>query len=48
LTERMTAIAEIGVPWSSLALLADDRHGHYDSHIPEVFPRITFSTAQNR
>jgi hypothetical protein len=21
-----------------------NRHGHYDSHIPEVFPRITFST----
>jgi len=77
--------AEIAVPWSSLAPLADGRslppkdgdvwridcsrfekigrngevldpcagwtwnqHGHYDSHIPEVFPRITFSTAQNR
>ncbi len=25
-----------------------NQHGHYDSHIPEVFPRITFSTAQNR
>ena len=23
-----------------------NRHGHYDSHIPEVFPEITFSTAQ--
>jgi hypothetical protein len=22
-----------------------NRHGHYDSHIPEVFPRVTFSTA---
>ena len=21
-----------------------NRHGHYDSHIPEVFPKITFST----
>jgi Carbohydrate-binding family 9 len=21
-----------------------NRHGHYDSHIPEVFPRVTFST----
>lgn len=73
--------AEIAIPWSSLAPLADgrslpprdgdvwridcsrfqkigpkgevldpcagwtwDRHGHYDSHIPEVFPFITFST----
>jgi hypothetical protein len=73
--------AEIAIPWSSLALLADsrplpprdgdtwridcsrfqkvgrkgelldpcagwtlNRHGHYDSHIPEVFPIITFST----
>jgi len=23
-----------------------NRHGHYDSHIPEVFPRITFSTTK--
>lgn len=22
------------------------RHGHYDSHIPELFPRVTFSTEQ--
>jgi hypothetical protein len=22
-----------------------NRHGHYDSHIPEVFPYVTFSTA---
>jgi hypothetical protein len=73
--------AEVAIPWTSLALLADgrslpprhgdvwridcsrfekvgpkgeilrrsagwtwNRHGHYDSHIPEVFPRITFST----
>jgi hypothetical protein len=72
--------AEIAIPWSSVALLADGRslppregdvwridcsrfqkigrngealdpctgwswnaHGHYDSHIPEVFPIITFS-----
>jgi hypothetical protein len=21
-----------------------NRHGHYDSHIPEVFPYVTFST----
>ena len=72
--------AEIAIPWSSLAALADgrtlppaagdvwridcsrfekiglkgdvldpcagwtwNRHGHYDSHIPEVFPKITFS-----
>jgi hypothetical protein len=72
--------AEIAIPWSSLAALADGRslpprdgdswrmdcsrfqklgrngevldpcagwtwnvHGHYDSHIPEVFPIITFS-----
>ena len=71
--------AEIAIPWTSLALLADgrslppkhgdvwridcsrfqkigrngetldpcagwtwNRHGHYDSHIPEVFPKITF------
>jgi hypothetical protein len=77
--------AEIAIPWSSLAILADgrpvppgngdvwridcsrfekigrhgevvdpcagwtwNRHGHYDSHIPEVFPRITFSTASVR
>lgn len=72
--------AEIAVPWSSLALLADgrslppkqgdvwridcsrfqkigpngeeldpcagwtwNRHGYYDSHIPEAFPYVTFS-----
>jgi hypothetical protein len=72
--------AEIGIPWTSLALLADgrslppragdiwridcsrfqkigrdgealdpcagwtwNRHGHYDSHIPEAFPLVTFS-----
>ncbi len=72
--------AEVAVPWTSLALLADgrslppregdvwridcsrfekvgrdgkllatsagwtwNRHGHYDSHIPEVFPMVTFS-----
>lgn len=23
-----------------------NQHGHYDSHIPEVFPRITFSTRE--
>lgn len=23
-----------------------NRHGHYDSHIPELFPRVTFSTEQ--
>ncbi len=23
-----------------------NRHGHYDSHIPEVFPYVTFSVAQ--
>jgi hypothetical protein len=22
-----------------------NRHGHHDSHIPEVFPIVTFSTA---
>jgi hypothetical protein len=75
--------AEIAIPWSSLALLADGRslpprdgdvwridcsrfektgrkgevldpcagwtwnaHGHYDSHIPEVFPMITFSDVE--
>jgi hypothetical protein len=21
-----------------------NRHGHYDSHIPEAFPYVTFST----
>jgi hypothetical protein len=73
--------AEIAVPWSSLALLADgralppkegdvwridcsrfqkigphaevldpcagwtwNRHGYYDSHIPEAFPYVTFTT----
>lgn len=73
--------AEIAIPWSSLALLADgrslppsdgdvwridcsrfeklgrngetldpcagwtwNRHGHYDSHIPEMFPYVTFAT----
>lgn len=72
--------AEIAIPWSSLAPVADgralpprngdlwridcsrfqkigrhgelldpcdgwtwNRHGHYDSHIPEVFPMVTFS-----
>jgi hypothetical protein len=75
--------AEVAIPWSSLALLAEGRqlppregdtwridcsrfqkigrngevldpcagwswnaHGHYDSHIPEVFPIITFSKLQ--
>ena len=75
--------AEVAIPWTSLALLADGRslpprsgdvwridcsrfeklgpkgeilhrsagwtwnkHGHYDSHIPEVFPKITFSTEE--
>ena len=23
-----------------------NQHGHYDSHIPEVFPKITFSTTK--
>jgi hypothetical protein len=25
-----------------------NRHGHYDSHIPEVFPYVTFSTEEVR
>lgn len=25
-----------------------NRHGHYDSHIPEVFPKVTFSTESVR
>jgi hypothetical protein len=25
-----------------------NRHGHYDSHIPEVFPYVTFSTSEVR
>jgi hypothetical protein len=41
---RFEKIGRNGEPLDPCAGWTWNRHGHYDSHIPEVFPRITFST----
>jgi hypothetical protein len=41
---RFEKIGRRGEPLDPCVGWTWNRHGHYDSHIPEVFPRITFST----
>ena len=40
-SKRSAAIGEVLDPCAGWTW---NRHGHYDSHIPEVFPYVTFST----
>jgi hypothetical protein len=41
---RFEKIGKDGEPIDPCAGWTWNRHGHYDSHIPEVFPYVTFST----
>ena len=41
---RFEKIAKNGEVLDPCAGWTWNRHGHYDSHIPEVFPYVTFST----
>jgi hypothetical protein len=41
---RFEKIGPDGAPLDPCAGWTWNRHGHYDSHIPEVFPYVTFST----
>ncbi len=43
---RFEKIGRHGEVLNPCAGFAWNRHGHYDSHIPEVFPHVTFSTTR--